>query len=353
MKFGVFLPMSGALASVDNVVGASREAESLGYDSVWTYDMSLTHTRENYRNNLVCGSWEDIDPEGNPDFVEPFTSMGAIAAATKEIEIGSAVIQLPLYNPLLVARQAANIDVLSKGRLRLGVGIGSRINFFREGYDRLRFPFKKRGYIFNEYLRAIRQLWNSNGPSSFEGKYVQFSDLEFFPKPISHKIFIGSGVAPKGLQRVLEFGDGVIFPYRSPEEIRANVKKIQTEAQRQGRRDYREIEIAQTVFTCLGQDREKAISTLTPTIEVHAKGFGSKAMSTDELSRHGNHTVTTDELLKMSLVGTRSDVVKKLEEFADAGLEHPVLAMIFRGRDLSSFAENMKLFAKDVISSFR
>lgn len=351
MKFGVFLPMSGAVASVDNVVKASQTAESLEYDAVWTYDMSLTHTRENYRNNLVCGSWDDIDPEGDPEFVEPFTSMAAIAALTNEIEVGSAVIQLPLYNPLVVARQAANIDILSKGRLRLGVGIGSRINFFREGYDRIHFPFKKRGYIFNEYLRAIKQLWSSNGPSSFEGKYINFSNLEFFPKPISQKIFIGSGVAEKGLSRVLKFGDGVIFPYRSPDEIRANVKKIQTEGENMGK-DRRKIEIAQTVFACLDQDREKAISRLAPTIVEHARGFGSKAMSTDELSRHQGHTVTTDRLMQMSLVGNRNDVLKKLEEFDDAGLQHAVLALIFRGKSNAEFEDAMKVFASEIISSF-
>ena len=169
--------MSGALAKVSNVVVATQAGESLGYDSVWTYDMSLTQTRDNHRNNLVCGSWEDIDPNGDPNFVEPFTAMAALAAVTKTIRIGSAVIQLPMYNPIVVARQAANIDAISEGRLILGAGIGSRINFFRAGYDHLHFPFRKRGEMFDEYVRAIRQLWESDAPSSFQGKYIQFSDL--------------------------------------------------------------------------------------------------------------------------------------------------------------------------------
>ncbi|MGH2640022.1 MAG: LLM class flavin-dependent oxidoreductase [Rhabdochlamydiaceae bacterium] len=352
MKFGIFLPMSGALARIDNVIRASQAAESLGYDSVWVYDMSLTQTRDNYRNNLVCGSWEDIDPDGDPNFVEPFTTMSAIAAVTSTIEIGSAVIQLPLYNPIVVARQAANIDVLSRGRLRLGVGIGSRINFFREGYDRLHFPFRKRGYIFDEYLRAIRQLWESKSPSSFAGKYIQFSDLELYPKPISPKIFIGSGVADKGLRRVMEFGDGVIFPYRSPQEIKANVQKIKEAALKRGS-DPSKIEIAQTVFTSMGRTSEEARAQLTATIEVHAKGFGSKAMSTDELSRHEGRTVTTDHLMQMSLVGTAKEIVKGIETFREAGLQHPILAMIFRGKDSTALIDNLKPFAKDIMPSFK
>ncbi|MDG6924263.1 MAG: LLM class flavin-dependent oxidoreductase, partial [Nitrososphaerota archaeon] len=279
------------------------------------------------------------------------TAMSAIASVTKSIEIGTAVLELPIYNPIHVARLAASIDVLSRGRLRLGVGIGSRISFLREGYDRIHFPFTKRGYMFDEYVRAIKQLWESKSPSSFSGKYVHFTDLELYPKPISGKIFIGSGVAEKGLRRVMEFGDGVILPYRPPEEINANVQKIKEECGKRGR-DPGSVEIAQTVFTCLGKTTEEARSVLAPTIELHSRGFGGKAMSTDQLSRHEGHAITTDELLHMSLVGISSDIVKKIETYQEAGLQHPILAMVFRGKDMNAYLSSLKTFAKEVIPSF-
>lgn len=342
--------MSGALASVDNVVKASVEAEALGFDSVWGYDFALTQTRDNYLHNILYGSWDDVSPADDPNIVEPFTAMSAIASVTKSIEIGTAVLELPLYNPILVARQAASIDILSKGRLRLGVGIGSRINFLRKGYDHLHYPFTKRGYVFNEYLRAIKQLWESKSPTSFAGKYIQFTDLELYPKPISPKILIGSGVAEKGLERLMEFGDGVILPYRPAREIKANVQKIRDECTKRGRGP---VEIAQTVFTCLGRTDEEAESFLAPTIELHARGFGGKAMSTDQLSRHEGHSVTTEELMEMSFVGNRESVVKKIESFKEAGLEHPILAMVFKGKDFSSYVNNLKVFAKEVLPSFK
>ena len=126
--------MSGALASVDNVVRASVEAESLGYDSVWGYDFSLAQTRDNYLHNILYGSWDDVSPKDNPNIVEPFTTMSAIASVTSSIEIGTSVLELPLYNPILVARQAANIDILSRGRLRLGVGIGRKMPNFIDDF---------------------------------------------------------------------------------------------------------------------------------------------------------------------------------------------------------------------------
>ncbi|MHB8566369.1 MAG: LLM class flavin-dependent oxidoreductase [Nitrososphaerales archaeon] len=352
MKFGLFLPMSGALADIENIVQAGIEAERLGYDCVWVYDMSLTQTKANYLNNLVCGSVEDIDPNGNPNFFEPLTTLGALAVKTSTIRIGSAVLQLPVYNPIAIAKQAANIDALSHGRLNLGIGIGSGISFFRQGFENIHFPFRKRGAIFDEYVTAIRQLWTSKSPSSFGGKYIQFSNLELFPKPTSLRVFIGSGVAEKGLRRVMDFGDGVIFPYRSPAESRANVEKIREEAKKRGR-DYREIEIAQTIFTCMEKTYEEARALLYPTIVTHATGFGGKAMSTDELARPAKHTLSAEDLLNMSLLGTRKEIVQQVERFEEAGVNHIISAFIFRGKDKTALFSKMKTFAEEIIPSFR
>ena len=137
--------MSGMFADVKNVLRLAQEAEALGYNSVWMYDMSLTQTRENFQKNLLYGSCEDIDPGGDPNFVEPFTTLAAVAQSTSTLEIGTAVIQLPLYNPILVAKQATNIDILSKGRLNLGVGIGGAIRLFQGRLLSSSLPLRKTG----------------------------------------------------------------------------------------------------------------------------------------------------------------------------------------------------------------
>ena len=154
------------------------------------------------------------------------------------------------------------------------------------------------------------------------------------------------------MNRVLQFGDGVIFPYRSPVEIRTNVSRIKEEASKIGK-DLSKIEIAQTVFTCIGRTNQEAQDTLTPTITVHARGFDGKAMSTDEASRHKQHQVSTGNLMQMSLVGTTDQIIKGVERFREAGLQHFVLAFIFRGKDTAPLIDNLKMFAKDVIPSFR
>ena len=75
-------------------------------------------------------------------------------------------------------------------------------------------------------------------------------------------------------------------------------------------------------------------------------------MSTDQLSRHEGHAITTEELLHMSLVGTSGDIIKKIEAYREAGLQHPILAMVFRGKDMNAYLSNLKTFAQEVITSF-
>ena len=206
--------------------------------------------------------------------------------------------------------------------------------------------------MFDEYVRVVRQLWSSKSPSSFAGKYIQFSDLELFPRPVSAKLLIGSGVREKGLRRVMDYGDGVIFPYRTPEEIRVNVNKMKEESARRGR-DYDNLEIVQTIFTCIGRTAEELRSLLIPTIRAHAEGFGGKAMSTDEHSAHSDRVVTDDDLMDMSLVGTPDDLIKGIELREDAGLRHAIMALIFRGKDISAFVDTLKVFSKEVMPSFQ
>ncbi|MGI0090917.1 MAG: LLM class flavin-dependent oxidoreductase [Nitrososphaerales archaeon] len=343
--------MSGAVAWIGNVVQAAKEAEALGYDSIWMQDRSLTQTRDNYRNHLVCGSVEDIDPNGDPNFFEPLTSMAALSVLTSSIRIGTAVLQLPLYNPILLAKQAANIDALSAGRLNLGVGIGTGISFARQGFDNLHFPFHERGKIFDEYLTAILQLWRSDSPSSFKGKYIQFSNLELFPKPSSLKLFLGSGVAEKGLRRVVEFGNGVILPYRNPAESKASVLRIRNAMQKRGK-EPGQIEIAQTIYTSVGRESAEARALLYPTIAARAKGFVGKGMSTDDQTAPSKHVLSADDFFDMSLVGTPQEIVKQVETFQEAGIDHLIMVLIFRGTKVSSLIDTLKTFAREIIPSF-
>ena len=351
MKFGFFLPLSGALAKIQNVTRAAIAAEELGYDTLWVQDRSLTQTTENYLNQLVCGSIEEIDREGDPNFFEPLTTLSALTSLTSDIRLGTAVLELPLYNPILLAKQATNIDTLSHGRINLGVGIGSGIAYARRGFENLHFPFRKRGAIFDEYIAVLRQLWHSEAPSSFKGTYVEFSDLNLFPKPKGLRLLIGSGVGDKGLRRVVDYGDGVILPYRKPNESGQSISRIREESVARGRKGD-SIDFGQTVYCSLGKTTDDAKALLYPTISARSKGFSGKAMSTDKDSSPAASALRAEDFFEMSLVGTSSEVVKQVERFEKAGVDHLVMILVFRGREYSSLLEAMTLFSKEVVPSF-
>ena len=351
MKFGFFLPLSGSLAKIQNVTSAARAAEELGYDHLWVQDRSLTQTRENYLNHLVCGSVEDIDKNENPDFFEPLTTLAALTSTTSKIRLGTSVLQLPLYNPILLSKQVANIDVLSQGRMDFGVGIGTGISYARRGYDNLHFPFGRRGAIFDEYASAIKQLWHSKSPTSFKGKYVEFTDLELFPKPKGLRFLLGSGVGEKGLRRVLDFADGVVLPYRNPSESAQSVAKIREGLRARGR-SKDEIDFGQTVYCSIGKTTDEAKSLLYPTINARSRGFSGKAMSTDQKSSGTTNSLVAEDFFEMSLVGRPNEIVRQIERFEKAGVNHLVMILVFRGREYSSLLEAITVFAKEVIPSF-
>src|SRR5580698_10321766 len=120
MKFGVRLPNSGPLANRENIVRVAGEAERLGYHSVWVHDHVLWGS-DQHRTHLSAGSAEALTEAQRPNFYESVTTLSYIAGRTSRIRLGVAVIVLPLRNPLVLARQLANLDVLSEGRLILGV----------------------------------------------------------------------------------------------------------------------------------------------------------------------------------------------------------------------------------------
>ena len=150
----------------------------------------------------------------------------------------------------------------------------------------------------------------------------------------------------------MEFSNGVILSFRKPSETKINVETIRNEAKKRGR-DFREFEIMQTIFTCLGKTREEAKAVLSPTIATHAAGFKTQAMNTDEKAHRKKRNITVEDLLEMSFVGTADDIIKQIQTFADAGVTQPVMLLTFRGTDVRNLLDTMKSFAKEVIPSFR
>ncbi len=332
MKFGIRLPNSGPLASRKNIVEVAEEAEKLGFHSVWVHDHILWGT-EQHRTHLSAGSAEALKESQKPNFYESITTLAYVAGRTSSVKLGIAVLVLPLRNPLVAAKELANLDVLSEGRLIVGVAPGAP-NITKHEFDAVGVDYEKRGKITDEYIAALKKLWRESLPS-FSGTFTSFSEAQMFPKPAQKelKILIGGGergISPRALRRVAELGDGWIPAYLTPEEAGDGIAKIREEFTKRGR-DPSGLMVAHEMFTAVGTDGSQAHSSAT------------KSLSTNFAS--------TEEGLKRSLVGTPGDLTKRLERYSSAGVDVTELKFVYS--EIPSLLRMMKLFAEEVLPSFQ
>ena len=240
MKVGLLVPNLGPLAtgpgSVDVVTTIALKAEELGYDALWVADHVVLpiHIKSRYPYNDT-GEFPANPADG---FLEPLSLLGYLAGATKRVRLGTWVLVLPHRNPIVTAKMFATLDVLSRGRMMLGAGIG----WMEEEISLLGAPFNKRGRLSDEYLRAMRELWTNPDPQ-FEGEFCQFSDIKCEPKPVQNPlpVWIG-GHSARAMRRVVEYGDGWVAVARSSDGFKEGMEMIRVAADK-ARRDMRSIQI--------------------------------------------------------------------------------------------------------------
>jgi len=192
MRIGFGLPVSGAWAHPDNVARFAVRAEELGYHSLWTFQ------------RLLVGVDQELDP-GYRSVLDPLVSLAFAAAHTSRIRLGVAVVNLPFVSPAYLAKQAASLDVLSRGRVDLGLGTGwSPAEFAATGAD----P-RRRGARAEEYVAVLRTLWGDD-VSEFHGEFYTVPPARMAPKPAQRPgppILLG-GSAPAALRRAGRLADG-------------------------------------------------------------------------------------------------------------------------------------------------
>jgi probable F420-dependent oxidoreductase len=331
LKFGVRLPNSGPLANRVNIMQVAEEAERLGFHSIWVHDHILWGS-EQHRTHLSAGSAEALDEAQKPNFYESITTLSYLAGRTKNVKLGIAVLVLPLRNPVVVAKQLANLDLLSEGRLIVGVAPGAP-NITRSEFEAVGTPYEERGKITDEYIKAIRKIWSENLPS-FSGRYASFNEVQMFPKPSQKhlSILVGGGergISPRALRRVIELGDGWIPAYLTPEELQDGISKIKRSASELGK-DPGSYLVAHEMFTLVDSDSANAIKS------------ASKSLS--------SNFVSVEEGLKRSLVGNPDELVQKLKLYESAGVYLTELKFVYS--NIQTLLEMMKLFRDKVMPYF-
>lgn len=235
MRYGFYLPTRGATATRGGILALAREGERLGLHSAMVADHIVfpVESRSIYPYT-VDGKHPSVG-----DALETFSILGLVAGATEQVRLVTSVLVLPYRNPVLTAKMAASLDVLSGGRLTLGVGAG----WLREEFEALNSPaFEARGAVTDEWIAIFKQLW-SQSPATFNGGFYRYCDIRCEPLPLQKPhppIWVG-GHSHAALRRTARHGDGwhpvggIAAAPLPPQEMRAHLDTLKRLTEAEGR----------------------------------------------------------------------------------------------------------------------
>jgi probable F420-dependent oxidoreductase len=235
MRFGFYLPTRGATATPEALGTLVARGEALGFSSVVIADhIVFPVTIRSKYPYTVSGAFP-----GQGDALEQLSLMAFIAGKTRRLRLITSVMILPHRNPVVTAKMLATIDVLSGGRVTVGVGVG----WLREEFQALGAPdFDRRGAVSDEYLRIFKALWTQD-PASFRGEFYRFDAIRCLPHPAQKPhppLWIG-GHSKAALRRVARLGDGwhpvganPAVPL-GPAELRAELEGLRRLTEAEGR----------------------------------------------------------------------------------------------------------------------
>ncbi len=224
MRIGVVFPQTEIGSDAAVIKDYAQLAEELGFSHILVYDHVLG------ANLASRPGWKP--PYSYLDsFHEPLVLFAYLAGVTQKIEFATGIVILPQRQTVLVAKQAAALDVLSGGRLRFGIGIG----WNPVEYEALGENFKNRGSRSEEQVEVLRRLW-SNALVTFEGRWHKITDAGINPLPVQRPIPIWfGGTDERALRRLAKLGDGW-FPLMNPDDnCRAAIEKVRAYAREAGR----------------------------------------------------------------------------------------------------------------------
>ncbi len=215
------------------VIAAAAQADRLGIAQVVLTD------------HVVMGERTDRYPYGkfparpSTPWFEPMVTLGGVASATTRIRLSTSVLIGPLRPAVLLAKQAATLDQLSRGRLDLGLGTGWQ----REEFDASGIPFAGRGLRLEEQVRACRLLWRGEA-TRFTGETLRLENIHCQPVPVQSELPLWFGIAPTeaGCRRIAELGTGWLPIGQPPKRLAVGVAKLRAAFERAGR-DPGELEV--------------------------------------------------------------------------------------------------------------
>jgi probable F420-dependent oxidoreductase len=263
---------------------------------------------------------------------EAITRLALLTAWTERVRVGTSILLLPLYHPVTVAKQLADLDSRSGGRVSVGVGVGGE---FRQEFEAVGVPVSERGARTDEAMQILRALW-SGGPVSHEGKFFQFQDLQLRPvcppgedEPKMREggpPLIVSGRKEPAMRRAARLGDGWLPYLVSPNAYRRSTQTIRDEASTIGR-DLEKFEWMMYLYCSVRRDGDRARQDVAGFL---GGAYGDKPGAM---------------LDRIAPAGTPEQVAERLQEYVDAGVRYFIISPASRADTL----EIVTLAAEEVL----
>jgi len=229
MRVGFGLPHTGQAASPEAIVRVAQQAEQLGYDSLWVYERFLFPVDPQVP---YVGSADGAYPDVFKTVLDPIETLTYAAAHTRRVALGTSVLDMPYYNPVLLARRLTTLDVLSGGRLRVGLGLG----WCKDEFDAAGRPMKNLGRFADEFIAVLKAIWTTD-PAEFHGEFFTLPRSIIQPKPVQKPhppIYLGAFSAG-ALKRAATVSDGWNPVFLPIEVMRQMTEALKTMAREAGR----------------------------------------------------------------------------------------------------------------------
>jgi alkanesulfonate monooxygenase SsuD/methylene tetrahydromethanopterin reductase-like flavin-dependent oxidoreductase (luciferase family) len=306
---------------LNEVLEQTVVADGLGYDAAW-------FAEHHFSEYGILTS--------------PQTFLAVAAVKTQNIRLGTAIITLPFKNPIQVAEDYALVDVLSNGRLNLGLGSG----YLPHEFEGFKVEGKDKALRFNDSLAVIEKAWKGE-KFSHNGDYYQFKDikLEVLPKQKELPIWIGT-LSHNGASFVGKMGYNISgVPYvacNSISELKDIIDNYKDNYRKAGH-DEKKINIPLALHTYVAETTEEAVATAKPHLDLYldTRMYGKSAKYEDLRDK------------EQLLIGSPEDVISMLRKYQDAGCDHIMMLMNFGGLPHEKVLKSMELVAKEVMPAFK
>jgi probable F420-dependent oxidoreductase len=232
MRVGVALPHVGPAAGPRVLADAATRAEALGFDSLWVADRLLYPLAP---RTPYPAAADGVLPPSFRRVLDPLETLTFVAAHTRRIALGTSVLDIPYYNPVVLARGLTTLDVLSGGRLHVGLGLG----WSQDEFEATGASVADRGRRADEFLAVLKAIWTTD-PVAFSGRYYRVPRSVIEPKPVQqpHPPIYLAAYAPAALRRVAAVADGwnpAGIPIPAMGTMMADLRRMAAEAGRDPR----------------------------------------------------------------------------------------------------------------------